>query len=168
MTGNLVFPRNAFLGFDHVFDALQNIHVHANDGYPPHNVVKADGKIPSYSIEMAVAGFGKKDVAIEVKEHILTIKGNREKRREAEAYVHKGISNRKFEKSFRLSEQPVTCLQKLPSLCHLHCSQRLEQAHHLHQHHRLQQQALLSAHPLRRCYKWPTCALRYHRPSGLC
>ena len=104
MTGDFVFPRNAFLGFDHIFDALQNIHVHANDGYPPHNVVKIDGEVPSYSIEMAVAGFSKKDISIEVKEHILTIKGNREKRRENDAYVHKGISNRKFEKSFRLSE----------------------------------------------------------------
>ena len=104
MTGDFVFPRNAFLGFDHIFDALQDIHVHANDGYPPHNVVKIDGEVPSYSIEMAVAGFSKKDISIEVKEHILTIKGNREKRRENDAYVHKGISNRKFEKSFRLSE----------------------------------------------------------------
>ena len=76
MTGDFVFPRNAFLGFDHIFDALQNIHVHANDGYPPHNVVKIDGEVPSYSIEMAVAGFSKKDISIEVKEHILTIKGN--------------------------------------------------------------------------------------------
>ena len=102
MTGNFVFPRNAFLGFDHIFDALQDIHVHANDGYPPHNVVKdADAK---YQIEMAVAGFNKKDINIEGKEHILTIKGNRDKRREADAYVHKGISGRKFEKSFRLSE----------------------------------------------------------------
>ena len=102
MTGNFVFPRNAFLGFDHIFDALQDIHVHANDGYPPHNVVKdADAK---YQIEMAVAGFNKKVNNIEVKEHILTIKGNRDKRREADAYVHKGISGRKFEKSFRLSE----------------------------------------------------------------
>ena len=102
MTGNFVFPRNAFLGFDHIFDALQDIHVHANDGYPPHNVVKdADAK---YQIEMAVAGFNKKDINIEVKAHILTIKGNRDKRREADAYVHKGISGRKFEKSFRLSE----------------------------------------------------------------
>tara|TARA_Y100000816_G_scaffold207923_1_gene153792 strand:- start:344 stop:754 length:411 start_codon:yes stop_codon:yes gene_type:complete len=102
MTGNFVFPRNAFLGFDHIFDALQDIHVHANDGYPPHNVVK-DGDA-TYQIEMAVAGFNKKDINIEVKEHILTIKGNREKRRETDAYVHKGISGRKFEKSFRLSE----------------------------------------------------------------
>ena len=102
MTGNFVFPRNAFLGFDHIFDALQDIHVHANDGYPPHNVVK-DGDA-KYQIEMAVAGFNKKDINIEVKEHILTIKGKRETRRESDAYVHKGISGRKFEKSFRLSE----------------------------------------------------------------
>ena len=53
---------------------------------------------------MAVAGFNKKDIEIKVKEHILTIKGDRDKRREADAYVHKGISGRKFEKSFRLSE----------------------------------------------------------------
>ena len=53
---------------------------------------------------MAVAGFNKKDIEIKVKEHILTIKGNRDKRREADAYVQKGISGRKFEKSFRLSE----------------------------------------------------------------
>ena len=102
MTGNFVFPRNAFLGFDHIFDALQDIHVHANDGYPPHNVVR-DGD-QKYIIEMAVAGFNKKDIEIKVKEHILTIKGDRDKRREADAYVHKGISGRKFEKSFRLSE----------------------------------------------------------------
>ena len=42
MTGNFVFPRNAFLGFDHIFDALQDIHTHANDGYPPHNVVREE------------------------------------------------------------------------------------------------------------------------------
>jgi molecular chaperone IbpA len=103
MTGNFVFPRNAFLGFDHIFDALQDIHTHANDGYPPHNVVREEDN-NKYVIEMAVAGFKKKDIEIEVKEHILTINGNRDKRREAEAYVHKGISARKFNKSFRLSE----------------------------------------------------------------
>jgi molecular chaperone IbpA len=103
MNGNFVFPRNAFLGFDHIFDALQDIHTHANDGYPPHNVVREEDN-NKYVIEMAVAGFKKKDIEIEVKEHILTINGNRDKRREAEAYVHKGISARKFNKSFRLSE----------------------------------------------------------------
>ena len=102
MTGTFVYPRNAFLGFDHIFDALENIHIHANDGYPPHNVIKYDSM--KYDIEMAVAGFKKNDIKIEVKDHILSIKGDREKRRENDAYVHKGISGRKFQKSFRLSE----------------------------------------------------------------
>ena len=102
MTGTFVYPRNAFLGFDHIFDALENIHIHANDGYPPHNVIKYDNM--KYDIEMAVAGFKKNDIKIEVKDHILSIKGDREKRRENDAYVHKGISGRKFQKSFRLSE----------------------------------------------------------------
>ena len=102
MTGTFMFPRNAFLGFDHLFDELEKITNHANDTYPPHNVIKAvDMK---YDIELAVAGFSKDDITIELKEHVLYIKGDREKRRKDEAYVHKGISGRKFSKSFRLSE----------------------------------------------------------------
>ena len=102
MTGTFMFPRNAFLGFDHIFDELENITNHANDSYPPHNVVKYDGL--KYDIEVAIAGFSKDDIDIELKEHVLTIKGNREPRRDQESYVHKGISGRKFKKSFRLSE----------------------------------------------------------------
>ena len=102
MTGTFMFPRNDFLGFDHLFDELEKITNHANDTYPPHNVVKSDDM--KYDIELAVAGFSKDDITIELKEHVLYIKGDREKRRKDEAYVHKGISGRKFSKSFRLSE----------------------------------------------------------------
>ena len=102
MTGTFMFPRNAFLGFDHLFDELEKITNHANDTYPPHNVIKSDDM--KYDIELAIAGFSKDDITIELKEHVLYIKGDREKRRNDEAYVHKGISGRKFSKSFRLSE----------------------------------------------------------------
>ena len=102
MTGTFAYPRNAFLGFDHIFDQLENIHRHAKDHYPPHNVVKeAEMK---YTLEMAVAGFRKDHIDIELKEGVLTIKGNRPARREQDKYVHKGISARNWEKSFRLSE----------------------------------------------------------------
>ena len=102
MTGKFLYPRSAFLGFDHLFNQLENIHNHANDHYPPHNVVKhTDTK---YEVEMAVAGFTQDHIEIEVNDGVLTIKGNRPKRRENDLYVHKGISARKFEKSFRLSE----------------------------------------------------------------
>ena len=57
-----------------------------------------------YTLEMAVAGFKQEHIDIEVKDHILTIKGNRPPRRDQNKYVHKGISARKFQRSFRLSE----------------------------------------------------------------
>ena len=97
-----MFPRNAFLGFDHIFDELERVTSHAKDTYPPHNVVKYDNN--KYDIELAVAGFSKDDINIEIKEHILTIKGERGPRRDQELYVHKGISGRKFERQYRLSE----------------------------------------------------------------
>lgn len=102
MTGTYAFPRNVFLGFDHIFGELDNISKSAQDSYPPHNVVKEDEL--QYVLELAIAGFGEDDITIELKDHILTIEGSREKRREQEKYIHKGISARKFKKSFRLSE----------------------------------------------------------------
>jgi len=102
MTGNFAFPRNVFLGFDHIFNELDHITKHAQDTYPPHNVVKEDEL--QYVLELAVAGFKEGDISIELKDHILTIEGARERRREPEKYVHKGISARKFKKSYRLSE----------------------------------------------------------------
>jgi len=102
MTGSFAYPRNAFLGFDHIFDQLENIHQHSKDTYPPHNVVKDEEM--KYTLEMAVAGFKQEHIDIEVKDHILTVSGNRPQRREQSAYVHKGISARNWKKSFRLSE----------------------------------------------------------------
>ena len=102
MTGNFVYPRNAFLGFDHIFDQLESIHSHAKDTYPPHNVIKYDNM--KYDIELAIAGFNQDHIDIEVKDHVLTITGDRPQRRDQNSYVHKGISARKFKKSYRLSE----------------------------------------------------------------
>ena len=102
MTGNFAYPRNAFLGFDHIFDQLEQIHSHAKDTYPPHNVIKYDNM--KYDIELAIAGFNEDHIDIEVKDHVLTIKGDRPQRRDQNSYVHKGISARKFKRSYRLSE----------------------------------------------------------------
>ena len=102
MTGTFAFPRNAFLGFDHIFDQLESIHSHAKDTYPPHNVVK-DEEL-KYTLEMAVAGFKKEHIDITVNDGVLDIKGDRPARREQDKYVHKGISARNWKKSFRLSE----------------------------------------------------------------
>ena len=101
MTSTL-FPKTAFIGFDHIINELQQITNNAKDVYPPHNIVKYDDK--NFEIELAIAGFVQSDLAIELKDNVLTVKGDRPVRRPETQYVHRGISTRKFAKSFRLSE----------------------------------------------------------------
>ena len=96
-------PRSLFVGCEGLFDELEGIHNSArsgNDNYPPHNIVKIDDE--KFLIEMAVAGFTEKDIDVEVKEGILKVRGKIES--DTREYAWKGISSRKFEKSFRLSE----------------------------------------------------------------
>ena len=96
-------PRSLFIGFEPILNELERIHSagRAQDKYPPHNVVKVDDE--NFIIELAVAGFSEEDISVEVKDGILLVKGQNAKDDERE-YAHKGISSRKFEKSFRLSE----------------------------------------------------------------
>jgi len=103
VSNTFTFPRGAFVGFDHIFNDLERMATsHQKDHYPPHNVVKLHDD--EYIIELAIVGFKEADLDITMHDGILTIKGNREHRRNQELYVHKGISGRKFERSFRLSE----------------------------------------------------------------
>ena len=101
MSGTFL-PRTAFIGFDHIFDELERISTHAKDTYPPHNIVKSDNT--TYEIELAIAGFVQTDIVIELKDNVLTVTGDRAPRRPETQYIHRGISTRKFIKSFRLSE----------------------------------------------------------------
>lgn len=96
-------PRSLFVGFDTLFEDLERIHNSAktgNDNYPPHNIVRIDDE--KFLIELAVAGFSRDDIDLELKDGILKVKGSIEK--DDREYAYKGISSRKFEKSFRLSE----------------------------------------------------------------
>ena len=96
-------PRSLFVGFDTLFEDLERIHTSARSGtdnYPPHNIVKVDEE--KFLIELAVAGFKEDDINVEVKDGILKISG--EMGKDEREFAFKGISSRKFEKSFRLSE----------------------------------------------------------------
>ena len=95
-----LFPRSAFVGFDHLFDELDRVARHANDNYPPHNIVKFDDT--TYHVELAVAGFAENELQIEVKDRSLYVRGEHKNR--GREYIHKGISAKKFNRTFRLSE----------------------------------------------------------------
>jgi molecular chaperone IbpA len=103
LKANTLFPRSSFVGFDHLFQELDWVAKHATDTYPPHNIVKVSDN--DYLIEIAVAGFTMNDLEIEQDERTLTVKGEIDKEFSTEhTYIHKGISQKKFKRVFRLSE----------------------------------------------------------------
>ena len=97
MTNNLDIFRNAFLGFYELFNDFAPL----ERPYPPYNVKKGKNE-NDYIIEMAIAGFTKKDIKVEVKNNILSIEGKRDEA--LNEYVHKGISTRDFKRVFSLSK----------------------------------------------------------------
>ena len=97
------FDRPHLIGFDHLFEELNRLSNHPQDNYPPHNVVKLNET--QYTIELAVAGFSESDIEIELKDQSLQIKGSKEA--EARNFIHRGISSKKFIRTFKLADDVV-------------------------------------------------------------
>ena len=94
------------VGFDRVFDTL-NRYVDDNvqsTGFPPYNIRK-EGDY-NYVIEMALAGFGKEDIQVEVVESTLSIRSVKENA-EDDSTQYRGISYRRFERKFTLADDIV-------------------------------------------------------------
>ena len=94
------------VGYDRIFDHLNN-YVSNNvtsTGFPPYNIRK-EGDY-NYVIEMALAGFSKKDIEIEVADGTLTIRSTKENE-ENEDTIHRGISYRKFNRKFTIADDII-------------------------------------------------------------
>ena len=94
------------VGFDRIFDNLSR---YASDnvtstGFPPYNIRK--GGEYNYTIEMALAGFGKKDIEVEVADGTLSVRSVKENS-EDESTVYRGISYRRFERKFTMADDIV-------------------------------------------------------------
>ena len=99
------------IGYDDVFDHFESMFNHQYDSinvpnYPPYNIVKT-GKY-TYDIQVALAGYGKKDIDVSFENSVLTIKSVKDKdEKEVEdndGVLHKGIAKRMFSKSFTIAE----------------------------------------------------------------
>ena len=99
------------VGYDDVFDHFESMFNHQYDSislpnYPPYNIVKT-GKY-NYDIQVALAGYGKKDVDVSFENSVLTIKSVKDKDEEEvkdnDGVLHKGIAKRMFTKSFTIAE----------------------------------------------------------------
>ena len=91
------------VGFDRLFHMLDTLGNNVDDGgYPPYNIERlADN---SYRITMAVAGFARDEIGIEVKETALSVRGEKKSDETKREYLHRGIAQRGFERRFQLAD----------------------------------------------------------------
>ncbi len=96
------------VGFDSIFeefDRMLESPERYNSNYPPYNIHKLSDN--DYKIEVALAGFSKEDIELELKDSTLTIRNKTKEKvinEESNGVIHKGISTRQFERSFTISE----------------------------------------------------------------
>jgi len=92
-----------FIGFNRELARLNHIHREAvHESYPPYDVTQNDED--EYVVTLAVAGFSKDDISVQVDNGTLVIKGEREVEEAPKQVVHKGIAARKFTRTFALGE----------------------------------------------------------------
>ena len=87
------------IGLDNYFDQFFNTEFNTN--YPPYNLVNVSNV--ESRLEIALAGFKKKEVKVYTEHGKLHVEGKKEEKKESE-YVHRGMAQRSFERSWQLSE----------------------------------------------------------------
>ena len=96
------------VGFDDMFDHFEHMMDDSFFGrsvanFPPYNIVKTGEN--TYDVELALAGFNKKDIEVEYKENLLTVKSKKQEETKDEDgnIIHRGISKRMFSKTFTIA-----------------------------------------------------------------
>ena len=92
------------VGFDSFFNRLFDDVTLANSsqGYPPYNIRKVTDT--EYVIELALAGFTKDDLDVELADGTLTIMTVPNENKKDESYLHQGIAKRSFTRKFTLAD----------------------------------------------------------------
>ena len=100
------------VGFDRVFDQLNQYATNnvQSTGFPPYNIRKEG--VYNYTIEMALAGFGKDDIEVEVADGTLSVRSVKENS-EDDSTVYRGISYRRFDRKFTMADDIVVNGAKL-------------------------------------------------------
>ena len=100
------------VGFERQFNRLNDYarHQQQSTGFPPYNIRKTDEYV--HVIEMALAGFSKDDIEVEIADGVLTVRSIKEND-EDDGAVHRGISYRKFNRKFTLADDIVVNDAKL-------------------------------------------------------
>ena len=91
------------IGFDHVFDLLENaLRVPSIDNWPPYDIEKTGED--HYRLTMAVAGFSADNLEITKHPNLLVVSASKGEQRSGSEVLHRGIANRGFERRFQLAD----------------------------------------------------------------
>ena len=102
--------RPVTVGFDNVFDHFERMFdddfraISNMPAFPHYNIVKNDKN--KYDIEIALAGYNKKDIEVNLEDGVLSIKSKKEEKEDTKdgEIIHKGIAKRYFSKSFTIAD----------------------------------------------------------------
>ena len=89
------------IGFDRLFDTLDEVQRTAEESYPPYNIERLDEN--RFQITVALAGFTPEEVSLTSEQNVLTLEG-RKNDQEGKTFLHRGISTRNFKRQFTLAD----------------------------------------------------------------
>jgi molecular chaperone IbpA len=89
------------IGFDRLFDVLDEVQRASEETYPPYNIERLDEN--RFQISVALAGFTPDEVSLTVEHNVLTLEG-RKAEKEERTLLHRGISARSFKRQFTLAD----------------------------------------------------------------
>ena len=95
----------ALIGFDRIFDDFENRWQNSSTNYPPYNIGKVGED--EFVIEIAVAGFEKDEINIQVDQDQLVISGKKKEAERKIQYLHRGLAARDFERVFTLEAHMI-------------------------------------------------------------
>jgi len=102
------------IGFDHLFNLLDSASkLDIGPAYPPYNIELTGEN--AYKISLALAGFADNELEVEVKEYLLSVRGQKTEasEREGRSFLHQGIAARSFERRFQLADHVAVTGAKL-------------------------------------------------------
>ena len=92
------------IGYDNIFEHFNEMFESSGfqSNYPPYDIIKHNDT--KYDIQVALAGYSKEDIVLEMKENTLSIKSMRKNDDDKIEVLHKGISKRYFERYFTIAD----------------------------------------------------------------
>ena len=107
MNHDLSMFNQRFIGFDRILNEISRLSSASTTTFPPYNIIRLkseDSSNDDFLIELCLAGYSQDQISIVVEDNKLRITGEQEPEYEADWYVFKGISSRKFSREFTLAE----------------------------------------------------------------